>query len=157
IIHRDIKPANLLRDGSGAVKVADLGLARFEETAADSNNNSALTQAGTIMGTVDYMPPEQAMGAEGVDHRSDIYSLGCTLHFLLTGKPPYQGPTIMAILLKHRDSAIPSVRAARPEVTSDLDLVFRRMVAKSREDRFQSMTEVANALEAIERSFPARQ
>src|SRR5262245_45938517 len=97
IIHRDIKPANLLRDESGVVKVADLGLARFEEAVAAPHSSSALTQAGTIMGTVDYMSPEQAMGAEGVDHRSDIYSLGCSLYFLLVGKPPYEGPTMMAI------------------------------------------------------------
>src|SRR5262249_26944956 len=95
IIHRDIKPANLLRDETGVVKVADLGLARFEETSGSTQRSaSALTQAGTIMGTVDYMPPEQALGAECVDQRSDIYALGCTLYFLVVGKPPYEGATI---------------------------------------------------------------
>jgi serine/threonine protein kinase len=150
IIHRDIKPANLLRDVSGVVKVADLGLARFEEaTGRGPDSASALTQAGTIMGTADYMPPEQAMGAEGTDHRSDIYSLGCTLYFLLVGKPPYEGPTIMATLLKHREDAIPWLRAAREEVPAELEPIFRRMVAKKAAERYQSMTEVVHALEGI--------
>src|SRR5262245_12350875 len=112
-IHRYIKPANRLRDFSGLVKVADLGLARFEESGGKPDDASALTQAGTIMGTADYMSPEQAMGAANIDHRTDIYSLGCTLCFLLLGKPPYQGPTMMAVLLKHRDAPIPSLAAAR--------------------------------------------
>src|SRR5262249_15581713 len=112
IIHRDIKPANLLRDQSGVVKVADLGLARFNDALGKARENeTALTQAGTIMGTVDYMSPEQAMGlTDRIDHRADIYSLGCTLFFLLVGRPPYQGPSAMAILLKHREGPIPSLR-----------------------------------------------
>src|SRR5262249_21112706 len=143
IIHRDIKPANLLRDVSGVVKVADLGLARFNDTLGRSPEGmSALTQAGTIMGTVDFMPPEQALGLTNIDHRADIYSLGCTLYFLLTGGPPYEGPTMMAILLKHREAAIPSLCAARAEVPATLDQIFQRMVAKKPEERFASMAEV---------------
>jgi serine/threonine protein kinase/CheY-like chemotaxis protein len=149
IIHRDIKPANLLRDVSGAVKVADLGLARFEESADKPNEASALTQAGTIMGTADYMSPEQAMGA-ALDHRTDIYSLGCTLYFFLHGKPPYQGPTIMAVLLKHRDGPIPSLAAARSDVPAELEALFRRMLAKAPDYRTQTMTEVVRELEIIQ-------
>src|SRR5262249_2325635 len=111
IIHRDIKPANLLRDVSGVVKVADLGLARFEEPFGKPEEASALTQAGTIMGTADFMSPEQALGLTNIDHRADIYSLGCTLYFLVHGKPPYEGPTMMAVLLKHREGPIPSLTA----------------------------------------------
>jgi serine/threonine protein kinase/CheY-like chemotaxis protein len=149
IIHRDIKPANLLRDVSGVVKVADLGLARFEESAGKPDRASALTQTGTVMGTVDYMSPEQATGAADLDHRADIYSLGCTLHFLLVGKPPYEGPTMMAVLLKHRDSPIPSLTALRAEVRPELDALFRLMLEKAPAERIQTMTEVVRALEAL--------
>jgi serine/threonine protein kinase len=150
VIHRDIKPANLLRDVSGLVKVADLGLARFNDQIDETaKQKSALTQAGTIMGTVDFMSPEQAMGQSNLDHRTDIYSLGCTLHFLLLGRPPYEGPSMMAVLLNHRQGPIPSLTAERPEVPAPLDAVFRRMVAKAAADRFQTMTQVVAALESI--------
>src|SRR5262249_26374218 len=132
------------------VKVADLGLARFEESGGKPDDASALTQAGTIMGTADYMSPEQAMGAANIDHRTDIYSLGCTLCFLLLGKPPYQAPTMMAVLLKHRDAPIPSLAAARNDVPAELDVLFQCMLAKTPEDRIQTMTEVVRALEAIQ-------
>jgi serine/threonine protein kinase/DNA-binding NarL/FixJ family response regulator len=151
IIHRDIKPANLLRDASGVVKLADLGLARFDESVGPSPEKaSALTQAGTIMGTVAFMPPEQAVGLTSIDHRADIYSLGCTLYFLLLGKPPFEGPTMVATLLQHREAPIPSMTAVRPEIPAELDAIFRRMLAKSPADRYQSMTEVVKALEAAE-------
>ena len=149
IIHRDIKPANLLRDTSGVVKVADLGLARFEESTGKADAASALTQAGTVMGTADFMSPEQAMGAANIDHRADIYSLGCTLYFLLLGKPPYEGPTLMAILLKHRDSPIPSLAATRSDVPAELDALLRLMLEKAPADRIQTMTEVVHVLETI--------
>jgi serine/threonine protein kinase/CheY-like chemotaxis protein len=150
IIHRDIKPANLLRDRSGAVKVADLGLARFSKQGAHSPDAGSITQAGSILGTVDYMPPEQAMGSADIDHRADIYSLGATLHFLLTGRPPYQGESLMATMLKHRMAPVPALTEACPEVPAALDAVFRRMMAKEPAERFQSMTEVVAALEAVE-------
>jgi serine/threonine protein kinase len=150
IIHRDIKPANLLRDVHGVVKVADLGLACFKDALGRSPEDmSALTQSGTVMGTVDYMPPEQALGMTTVDHRADIYSLGCTLHYFLIGQPPYQGPSMMAILLQHRDAAVPSLRAVRGEVPAALDQIFQRMVAKKPEERFGSMADVVRALQAL--------
>jgi serine/threonine protein kinase/DNA-binding response OmpR family regulator len=150
IIHRDIKPANLLKDVSGVVKVADLGLARFnDQFGLPSDQKSALTQAGTIMGTVDYMPPEQALGLTNIDHRADIYSLGCTLHFLVLGRPPYEGASMMATLLKHREAPIPSLAEARADVPVPLDALFRRMVAKAPADRFQTMTEVVAALVSV--------
>src|SRR5262249_54497444 len=149
IIHRDIKPANLLRDVSGVVKVADLGLARFHDTLGRSpEEQRALTQARTVMGTVDFMPPEQALGLTNIDHRAGIYSLGCTLHYLLIGRPPYQGPTMMATLLKHREAPIPSLCAARDEGPATLDQAFQRMVAKKPEERFASRAEVVRTLEA---------
>jgi serine/threonine protein kinase len=150
IIHRDIKPANLLRDVSGVVKVADLGLARFNDPLGQpAPEQGALTQAGTIMGTVDFMPPEQAIDLLLVDARADQYSLGCTLHYLLTGRPPYQGATLMATLLQHRDAPPPSLCAARADAPAALDSIFHRMVAKKPEDRFASLAEVVAALEAL--------
>lgn len=151
IVHRDIKPANLLRDESGVVKVADLGLARIGLGSAHSGDSaSSLTQAGGILGTADYMPPEQAIDSTTIDHRADIYSLGCTLYYLLTGRSPFAGATLMEILLKHRDAQIPSLCQARQGVPPALDAAFQRMVAKQPGDRFQTMGEVAQALELIE-------
>jgi serine/threonine protein kinase/CheY-like chemotaxis protein len=150
IVHRDIKPANLLRDVQGVVKVADLGLARFEESLDRPESASALTQAGTIMGTADFMSPEQALGAPNVDHRADNYSLGCTLYFLLHARPPFEGPTMMATLLKHREAPIPSLAGKRKDVPAELDVVFHRMLAKAPDDRTQTMSEVVRELEAIQ-------
>lgn len=149
IVHRDIKPANLLRDVAGAVKVADLGLAHVNAAVDQAAGASALTQAGSVMGTADYMAPEQALGVTTIDHRADIYSLGCTLYFLLTGKPIYEGQTLMAVLLKHRDAPIPELRAVRPEVPAALDDIFRRMVAKQADERFAATDELVRALEGL--------
>jgi serine/threonine protein kinase len=154
IIHRDIKPANLLRDAAGTVKITDLGLARFnKQGTAENPEAGSITQAGSILGTVDYMPPEQAMGSAGIDHRADIYSLGATLHFLLTGRPPYQGESFMATMFKHRLAPVPSLTENCPETPPALDAVFRRMMAKEPADRYQTMTEVVGALETIERDL----
>jgi serine/threonine protein kinase len=150
IVHRDIKPANLLRDIHGVVKVADLGLARFNDPFGQrAEDMSALTQAGSILGTVDFMPPEQAMGLTNIDHRADIYSLGCTLYFLLTGQPPYLGESLVAILLKHQSAPPPSLRGARSDIPAALESIFHRMVAKSPGQRFSSMAEVVEALESL--------
>ncbi len=150
IIHRDIKPANLLLDAAGVVKVTDLGLARLNNLRDQVASKTGLTQAGGILGTVDFMCPEQAVDSTAVDHRADIYSLGCTLYFLLTGQAIYPGDNLMRVLLKHREAPIPSLKASRPECPAALDDLFRKMVAKSSADRPQTMTEVVKALEAIE-------
>jgi serine/threonine protein kinase len=155
IIHRDVKPHNLLRDESGAIKVTDLGLARLNHGAEGAAAGTDVTMAGGVIGTADYMPPEQAVDSTTIDHRADIYSLGCTLHYLLTGRPPYSGSTIMAILLKHRDGEIPLLSAARPEAPPQLDDLFRRMMAKTPEARVQQMSEVVAELEAIAAILPA--
>ncbi len=153
MIHRDIKPANLLRDATGTVKVTDLGLARFSSGGGGALNTNALTQAGGVLGSVDYMPPEQALDSTSIDHRADIYSLGATLYYLLTGRPPYPGQTMMETLLKHRDAPIPVVSANRKDVPVELDDLVRRMLAKSAVDRPQSMTEVVRTLESLQRAF----
>jgi phosphate ABC transporter phosphate-binding protein len=154
LVHRDIKPANLMRDVRGVVKVADLGLARIISSQA-VQGEGALTQAGSVLGTVDYMAPEQALDSTTIDRRADIYSLGCTLYFLLTGRPMYSGSSLMSLLLQHRDAPPPSLRHARPDVPDSVDALFQRMVAKDPNDRFASMTEVAAALEEARQSLGA--
>src|SRR5262249_24730457 len=105
IVHRDIKPGNLMLDRQGTVRVLDLGLARIVSpgNAFDSSVAGRLTQTGMYMGTVDYMAPEQAEDSHSVDHRADIYSLGCTLYFLLTGREPFPGPTILRRMVAHQE------------------------------------------------------
>jgi serine/threonine-protein kinase len=149
IVHRDIKPGNLLVDARGTVKVLDMGLARMTAVEAALGGPERLTTTGQVMGTCDYMSPEQALDSHVADHRTDIYALGCTLYRLVTGNPPYRGETLMQILLAHRDAPIPSLCEARPEAPAELDKCFRRMVAKQPGDRQQSMAEVVAELEAV--------
>jgi len=162
IVHRDIKPANLLLDGSGTVKVLDLGMARLDESLALANSAAAtITQTGSIMGTIDFMSPEQALDTRHVDRRADIYSLGCSLYYLLTGRPVFPGDTMMKKLLAHREQPIPSLRALCPEVSPELDAIFTRMVAKRPEDRQQTMADVIRDLQqggdwGVD-SFPTRE
>jgi serine/threonine protein kinase len=148
VIHRDIKPGNLLVDRQGTVKILDMGLARVLFGEGQTRTGEQLTGTGQVMGTCDYMAPEQAVSTHDVDHRADIYSLGCTLYRLLTGEPPYKGNTLVEVLLAHREAPIPSLRAVRPEVPEELEVIFQRMVAKRPEERYQRMEEVIGALES---------
>jgi tRNA A-37 threonylcarbamoyl transferase component Bud32 len=143
IVHRDIKPANLLLDKKGTVKILDMGLARIEGS-GDAKVQAELTGTGAVMGTVDYMAPEQALSSKHADARADIYSLGCSLFYLITGKAIYDGDTLMAKLLAHREKPVPSLGADVPE---HVQAVFEKMVAKTVEDRYQTMGEVVTALE----------
>lgn len=155
IIHRDIKPHNLLISlpstgksaGSGVVKILDMGLARIEG-ANTAGSGGELTESGSIMGTCDYMAPEQAMNTKNADARADIYSLGCTLYYLLAGKGMYGGETAMEKLMAHQSEPIPPLRAARPDVPKNVDAVYQKMVAKKVAERYQSMAEVIADLEA---------
>jgi serine/threonine protein kinase len=153
VIHRDIKPTNLLLDADGTVKVLDMGLARLDAAGADQDQ---LTGTGQIMGTVDFMPPEQAVDTKAADARSDIYSLGITLWFLLTGRPVYDGDSLMGKLLAHREKPIPSLRMIRSDVSPGLDACFTRMVAKRPDDRFQTMNEALAVLESCQRAGDTR-
>lgn len=152
IVHRDIKPSNLLL-GPDGVKILDLGLALLADAdAAESEPDhmtTQLTESGTVMGTVDYMPPEQAEDTHSVDHRADIYSLGATLHYLLTAHPMYQERTIMQKILAHREKPVPDLIGERPDVPWELNGLFQNMVAKSPADRPQSMSEVRGVLNAL--------
>jgi formylglycine-generating enzyme required for sulfatase activity/serine/threonine protein kinase len=150
VVHRDIKPANLLVDGEGVVKILDMGLARLELEGADAGAGHGLTQTGQIMGTVDYMAPEQAFDTSKADAKADVYSLGCTLYRLLTGGNVFGGDTLMQKLLAHRELPTPSLRAVRPEVSAELDVIFLRMMAKQPQDR-PTMTELIAELEVLDR------
>lgn len=152
IVHRDIKPHNLLLDGRGRVKILDLGLARFHDTEELKAAQAALTHSGQIMGTLDYMSPEQAIDTHTADARADIYSLGCTLHFLLTGLAPFAGDSPAQKLFAHRDDPIPSLRQIRSEIPPAVDAVFQKMLAKNPAERYQTMAEVIDALSVAAQS-----
>ncbi len=131
-------------DSQGQIRILDLGIARVEATEEAPTD---LTRTGSILGTVDYMPPEQALNTRKADQRADVYSLGCTLYFLLTGHPVYGGETVMERLVAHREHPVRSLRKACPAAPGWLDQVFQRMIAKRPDDRIPSMTEVISALE----------
>ncbi len=163
VVHRDIKPHNLLMDGSGTVKILDMGLARIEAGFGGSAEHADLTKSGAMMGTVDYMAPEQAMDSKHADARSDIYSLGCTLFYLVTGHVAFEADTVMKRLTAHQSAPPPSMaeqlrvqssesKSGLSSVALDsglatLDAVFQRMVAKKPDDRPQSMLQVIAELE----------
>ena len=156
LVHRDLKPSNLLASGGvvsvGAstddtchsplaahqvVKILDLGLARFRKS-TDGELTSTMTPSGPVtMGTPDYMAPEQALDFHGVDTRADIYSLGCTFYYLLTGQPPFSGGTLAQKLLGHQQVEPPAVQGLRADVPASVAAVLRKMLAKEPAHRFQ--------------------
>ena len=149
VIHRDIKPGNILVDSSGNVKIVDMGLAKVESK-EDDESISMLTAPAAIMGTVDFMSPEQGFSSKNVDARADIYSLGATLFFLLTQKVMFPGYSAFEKLLAHRESPIPSLSNFRVDITPDLEIAFMKMVAKKVEDRYASMAEVVSTLSRLQ-------
>lgn len=147
VIHRDIKPGNLLVDAQGVLKILDLGLARIAEPSDEQA--TALTRTGMVLGTAHFMSPEQAANTKAADARSDLYSLGCTLYYLLTGRTPYQGSSPIEVILAHRDDPIPSLAAQVPGLSPAVDDVFRRLVAKQPQDRYASAAELLADLEPL--------
>jgi serine/threonine-protein kinase len=140
VIHRDIKPENVLFS-AGQAMLADFGLAR-----AISEGQRSITVAGMSLGTPPYMSPEQAQGLEQIDHRSDIYALGCVLFETIAGRPPFAGPSIGRVIQQHLQSPPPSLRDLRPDTPAGLDGAIQRALAKDPAARFQSADEMLGAI-----------
>jgi eukaryotic-like serine/threonine-protein kinase len=155
LVHRDVKPANLFllhpplpgitpaarKTNEPVVKIIDWGLARCvrdpAEGEAAGGRGDPDEQKGALIGTADYVAPEQARDPTLVDIRADVYSLGCTLYHLLTGQPPFPAPSLMQKLLMHQEKEPPSLRAVRDDVPEELDAIVRKMLAKNPADRYQ--------------------
>ncbi|MBC8874428.1 MAG: protein kinase [Planctomycetes bacterium] len=146
LVHRDIKPANLLVDTKGVVKILDLGLARF----FDDSDEASLTKEHneTVLGTADYLSPEQALNSHDVDHRTDIYSLGCTAYFMLTGHPPFPEGTVAQRLVAHQVKTPTPITDERADAPADLVAIVDKMMDKKAEERFQTASEIATTLSA---------
>jgi serine/threonine protein kinase len=145
-VHRDIKPANLIlsRQGDrGVVKILDFGLAK---ASSEAKVDHGLTQAGQMLGTPDYMAPEQWVDAQTADIRADVYSLGCTLYYLLSGGPPFRGKTVYDMFQAHQSTDARPLNFVRPEVPAELAALVAKMMAKDPGHRFQTPKEVAGAL-----------
>ena len=140
-IHRDVKPSNLVLDRESGIKILDFGLVK------SLNGDAELTRNGAIIGSPLYMAPEQGRG-EDVDHRADIYSLGCALYHMLTGKPPFSGPSPVGVIAMHMSERAEPVRAVAPDVPDRLARVVECMMAKQPVDRYLGYDELINALEA---------
>ncbi len=150
VVHRDIKPSNLIVSTDGSTKLVDMGLARLHQVEASKND---LTASGVTLGTFDYISPEQARDPREADVRSDLYSLGCTLYFMLAGRPPFPDGTVLQKLLDHQSRQPPDLRVFRPDLPDTAVAVFNKMLAKQPEDRHQTpgeliadLTQVADQL-----------
>jgi serine/threonine-protein kinase len=160
IVHRDVKPSNLIVSAAGnqhpwgLIKLLDLGLARIHHL-GQAHSSGMLTQKGAVMGTADYMAPEQALDAHGVDVRADLYSLGCTLFYLLTGRPPFVGGTFVQKIERHRVENPPPVEQLCRGLPAEVAGIVRRLLAKKPNDRFASPEELFLALGGNPAALPA--
>ena len=141
LVHRDVKPQNVLLNGDGQAKVTDFGIARSLEV------QHGMTQTGTVLGTSDYISPEQAQGRR-VDEHTDVYSLGVVLYELLTGEVPFPGENFVAVAMQHINEPPPPVRDRRPDVPPRLEAAVQRAMAKDPSDRFPTMADFCRELEA---------
>ena len=157
LVHRDIKPSNLLvygdralpgTHGKAILKILDMGLVRSMIDEEDGYSTE-LTRDGTVVGTPDYMSPEQAKNSSTVDARADLYSLGCTFYYMLRGKSPFPDGSPIDKLLRHQLDAPPDLAKDRPDIPRSVCDIVMKLLQKKPEDRYQSGTEVANALAAI--------
>jgi eukaryotic-like serine/threonine-protein kinase len=146
VVHRDIKPSNVLITPAGRAKLVDMGLARLHQVEPQGND---LTASGVTLGTFDYISPEQARDPRSADVRSDIYSLGCTLYFMLVARPPFPDGTVLQKLLQHQGDEPPDVRTFRSDLPDDFLTILNRMLAKSPEKRFQTPSELVAELTAF--------
>lgn len=151
MVHRDIKPANLLLTAGGkVVKLLDMGLARLDHPESDDDDKSStMTQEGAVMGTPDYIAPEQALDTHTVDIRGDLYSLGCAFYYLLTGRVPFPGGTLLQKLNKHQSEEPLAVENLRSEVSPGVAGVIRKLMAKQPVDRYQTPAELSAALASL--------
>lgn len=144
MVHRDIKPENLLIDQEGVVKILDLGLARFFQQSEEES--LTIKHDEKVLGTADYLAPEQAIDSHKVDARADIYSLGCTFYFALTGHPPFTEGTLVQRLFAHQTKTPKPVAEARSDVPPELVAILDKMMAKKAADRFQTARDLAQTL-----------
>ncbi len=145
LVHRDVKPGNLLVNGKGVVKVLDLGMVRLT---SDEVRSITIQFNESMLGTADYLAPEQALDSHHVDGRADIYALGCTFYFCLTGHPPFPDGSMAMRLMRHQSEEPAPVANDRPDVPEELVAVLSKMMAKNPDTRYQTSLEVANDLQA---------
>jgi serine/threonine-protein kinase len=147
IVHRDIKPSNLVLTPDGVVKILDLGLARLIG-AGTSDSHMPQTDPGALLGTLDYMAPEQALDARHADARSDLYSLGCTFYFLLAGRPPFDEQSDLEKVMAHAMRDPEPIRKVRADVPQAVAEIVHRLLAKKPDGRYQSARELVAGLDA---------
>ncbi len=143
LVHRDIKPGNILIDANGVIKILDMGLARFFNDADE--NSLTVAHDEKVLGTADYLAPEQALDSHTVDTRADIYSLGCSLYFFLTGHPPFTEGTLTQRLMWHQTKSFPPLTESRLDCPASLMAILDQMVAKNPDDRYPTAAAVATA------------
>ncbi|MFM8893609.1 MAG: serine/threonine-protein kinase, partial [Planctomycetia bacterium] len=145
VVHRDIKPSNIIITPTGKARIVDMGLARLHHVAGDED----LTVSGVTLGTFDYISPEQARDPRSADVRSDLYSLGCTMFFMLAGRPPFADGTMVQKLLQHQQDAPPAIESLRPDVPRRVGAILGRLMAKDPDSRYQRPAELVAELVAL--------
>ena len=148
VVHRDIKPANILLTPEGTAKLTDLGISKL------TDGDASTTDTGTALGTPNYISPEQARGDADVDVRSDIYSLGATLYYMVTGEAPFPDSNPVVVMSKHLLEELPSPKAKTPELSDHFCQVVQKMTAKDRDDRYQSAADLLVDLERVRDGMP---
>jgi len=145
VVHRDIKPSNIVITPAGRARIVDMGLARLDPLGGDGD----LTASGVTLGTFDYIAPEQARDAREADVRSDLYSLGCTIFYMLAGRPPFADGTMVQKLLQHQQEPPPAIDAVRPDVPKRFVTILGRLMEKDPSDRYQRPAELVADLAAF--------